>query len=199
MHTYLLRAALAGLLTTAIFLFMRYLISPEELPEVDESESMEVRITREERDEQTRRNERKVPEEPLNTPPPPPPRLQQQQVALGEEGVDYNFEWEKPGSTGGHQMPMITDRRAMPIVRIPPRYPQRALMRNVEGWVLLEFTITASGTVEDIRVVEAEPPNVFDQESMRALRNWKYQPKLVNGRPVAQPGMRDIIVFEIKD
>lgn len=63
---------------------------------------------------------------------------------------------------------------------------------------MLEFTITATGSVEDVRVIDAEPPNVFDRESRRALQGWKYQPKMVNGQPVPQTGMQDMIVFEIQ-
>ncbi|MEX1033796.1 MAG: energy transducer TonB [Cellvibrionaceae bacterium] len=199
MLVYLTRAAMAGLLTVAIFLFMRYLINPQNPPTLEDDPGVDIRITREKRKEETERRQRKLPAEPEQTPPPPPPASQQERVTLGEGQGGYEYDWSEWKAGEGQQMPMDTDRRAMPMVRIPPQYPERALRQGIEGWVLLEFTITPVGTVEEIRIVEAEPPNVFDRASIRALQGWKYQPKMVNGQPVAQSGMRDLIVFEIQD
>jgi protein TonB len=201
MFSYLGRVAIAGLLTVSIFLFMRYLINPQNPPELKETEQVDIRITREKREESTQRKDRKMPEEPMKTPPPPPPAQAEEQVNLedGGGGGGYEFAFGELKTMDAATMPMSTDRRAIPIVRIPPRYPETALRRGIEGWVLLEFTITELGSVEDIKVVDADPPNVFERESIRALKNWKYQPKVVNGKPVPQPGMQDIIVFEIKN
>lgn len=77
---------------------------------------------------------------------------------------------------------------ALPLVRVEPRYPARALRRGKEGYVILSFTINSAGRVEDIQVVEAQPENWFEEEAVRALRKWKYRPMRVDGQPVAQPG-----------
>jgi protein TonB len=67
-----------------------------------------------------------------------------------------------------------------------PVYPAQALRDGTRGWVELEFTITASGTVRDIEVVGAEPRGVFDAAASDAVAEWRYQPRVVNGQPVAQ-------------
>jgi protein TonB len=67
-----------------------------------------------------------------------------------------------------------------------PVYPAQALREGTRGWVELEFTITASGTVRDIEVVEAEPRGVFDAAASAAVADWRYKPRVVNGQPVAQ-------------
>lgn len=198
MITCLGRAVMATLLTAGIFLFMRYLISPQNPPALEETPGVDIQITRDKREETSEREQRQLPKEPEKTPPPPPPAKAQERVSLDQGEGGYEHDWTAWKTDGAQQMPMDTDRRAMPVVRIPPQYPERALRRNIEGWVLLEFTITATGSVEDIRVIDAEPPNVFDRESRRALQGWKYQPKMVNGQPVPQTGMRDMIVFKIQ-
>ncbi len=72
-----------------------------------------------------------------------------------------------------------------PVVQNPPLYPSSALRRHIEGYVILEFTVTRAGSVEAPRVVESRPPGVFDRAALAAVRRWRFKPKLENGRPVA--------------
>ncbi len=55
-----------------------------------------------------------------------------------------------------------------------PIYPQSALMRGIEGQVVVEFGLATDGSVEDLRVVRAEPAGLFDQAAIHAMRSWKY-------------------------
>lgn len=66
-----------------------------------------------------------------------------------------------------------------------PRYPTAAMRANQEGWVELAFTITASGDVSDVKVVDAQPRHVFDRAAMDAVTRWKYQPATQDGNPIA--------------
>jgi TonB family protein len=75
-------------------------------------------------------------------------------------------------------------RAAVVIHQVTPRFPMRAKRIGVEqGVVTLEFTIDKSGAVKDAVVVTAEPARVFEEEALKALAHWRYQPKLVNGTP----------------
>ncbi|MCP5045038.1 MAG: energy transducer TonB [bacterium] len=74
---------------------------------------------------------------------------------------------------------------AVPLVRVEPTYPPRAQRAGIEGHVDLRFDITAAGTVEDVEVIAAKPPGVFDREAIRAVRKWRYNPTLQ-----ANPGVR---------
>ena len=76
-------------------------------------------------------------------------------------------------------------RELQPIVRIPPEYPMRARTARIEGFVELRFTVTEAGTVENPEVFRAMPPGVFDSAAIRAVRRWKYQPQMVDGKPRA--------------
>jgi protein TonB len=60
-------------------------------------------------------------------------------------------------------------------------YPRDAAMNGTEGWVKVEFTITEVGTVKDPRVIEAEPPRIFNREAIRAILKWKFKPRVIDG------------------
>lgn len=87
--------------------------------------------------------------------------------------------------------------QVIPLVRIPPRYPMRARMRRIEGWVKLEFTITPQGTVKDIRVVEAYPKGVFERAAVEAIARWKFKPLVIDGRPVEQRAVQ-LLEFKLR-
>jgi len=72
------------------------------------------------------------------------------------------------------------------IVARDPVYPVQALRNGTAGWVELEFTIAPNGTVRDIEVVSAEPRGVFDGAASDAVAAWRFRPRVVNGRAVAQ-------------
>jgi periplasmic protein TonB len=76
-------------------------------------------------------------------------------------------------------------RELTPLVRIPADYPIPALMKGIEGFVELRFTVTETGSVANPEVLRADPPGVFERAAMRAVLKWKYQPQLVDGKPTA--------------
>ena len=87
--------------------------------------------------------------------------------------------------------PAIAAALAMPsdeldrVFSTDPVYPSAALRNHVEGWVELNFTITETGTVRDIDVVDSSPPGVFESAASEALGSWRFKPRLANGQPAA--------------
>lgn len=77
----------------------------------------------------------------------------------------------------------------IPVSRIDPIYPKRARILKQEGYVKMEFTITAFGTVRDVRVVDSCPENMFDEAAKRALLKWKFKPKVEDNQKVEQVAM----------
>jgi TonB family protein len=63
-----------------------------------------------------------------------------------------------------------------------PVYPPAALRDRVEGWVELNFTITETGAVRDIEVVDSSPRGVFESAAMEALGSWRFKPRIANGQ-----------------
>ena len=74
----------------------------------------------------------------------------------------------------------------VPLVIVKPIYPNRAASRGTEGWVKVEFTITADGTVADAVVVKSEPEGTFDDAALAAIEQWEFKAKIVNGIAVPQ-------------
>ena len=71
-----------------------------------------------------------------------------------------------------------------PLNRIEPVYPQTALAGEIGGWVTLLLLIDESGRVTDASVVDAFPPDVFEESALRALAATVYSPAQKNGRAV---------------
>ncbi|MBY0399587.1 energy transducer TonB [Myxococcota bacterium] len=137
----------------------------------------------------------------VNTAPPAPlPTL----AALPGQSLTEGFtvreidagEGTDPSGNDEERLPSL-DGDAIPLVRVEPRYPAQAMRQGREGRVLVEFTIGRSGSVEAARVIAAEPEGVFDREALEAVRQWKYNPRIEQGRPVPQPGIRTTITFRI--
>jgi protein TonB len=63
-----------------------------------------------------------------------------------------------------------------------PSYPPIAVAARVEGTVVLAASISASGTIQNLRVVSGHP--MLQQAAMDAVSNWRYRPFLLNGQPV---------------
>lgn len=85
----------------------------------------------------------------------------------------------------------------IPLVRAAPNYPPKALAEGRAGHVQLEFDVTASGTVENISVVESSDAE-FEEPAMSALAEWRYLPRIVAGKRVRHEGVHTIIRFVLE-
>jgi protein TonB len=65
---------------------------------------------------------------------------------------------------------------------VPPVYPDVAKAARVQGVVTIEAIIGPTGQVEDAKVIRSIP--MLDQAALDAVRQWEYQPTLLNGVPV---------------
>lgn len=99
------------------------------------------------------------------------------------------------GGPGGMN---IAEGDYLPIVRVAPVYPARALSRGLEGFVDLSFTVTATGTVKDPIVLQSSS-SLFERAATRAVLKFKYKPRVVDGVPVEVPGVKTRISFQIEE
>jgi len=190
---------LAGGVTFGLFWLMQSLIGVE--GELDQSERTKViDFVRVKRTEEVKKKEREPPKkEEIDDTPPPPDFQMDQSSSLdgGGIGISAGVDTSMGLDTGGGFSMASADGDAVPMVRVPPQYPERALQRGVEGRVLIEFTISRSGAVKDAKVIAYEPSTIFNKAALRAVRQWKYNPKIVNGKAVEQPGVRIAIPFRL--
>jgi protein TonB len=75
---------------------------------------------------------------------------------------------------------------AVLVDKVSPKYPRRAYERQIEGWVKVEFTVTAQGTVSNPAVVAAEPSDTFDEAALDAVARFRFKPKMVDGVATSQ-------------
>ena len=90
-----------------------------------------------------------------------------------------------------------SDGEYLPIVRVAPIYPNRALSRGLEGYVDLMFTVTTAGTTRD-PVVTFSTSSLFESAAKKAVLKFKYKPRIVDGKPVEVPGVETRIRFELE-
>lgn len=72
-------------------------------------------------------------------------------------------------------------RRAVPISTRSPCFPQRAFDQKIEGFVEILYVVKSDGSVTNIRVKGAQPPNLFEAAAIEAVRTWYYDEKLLRG------------------
>lgn len=99
------------------------------------------------------------------------------------------------GGPGGMN---IAEGDYLPIVRVAPVYPARALSRGLEGYVDLSFTVTTAGTVRE-PIVLFSTSSLFERAATNAVLKFKYKPRVVDGVPVDVPGVKTRITFKIEE
>ncbi len=75
-------------------------------------------------------------------------------------------------------------RELIPMRYITPGYPEVALEQGLEGYVIVSFTVTENGAVQDIVIAESDPAGVFDAVALDAARRLRFEPRLVADTPV---------------
>jgi protein TonB len=69
--------------------------------------------------------------------------------------------------------------------KVTPEYPELARQARLTGSVILQAVITRDGTVQDVKVLRVDKPNLgFEAAAVAAVQQWRYKPATQNGRPV---------------
>lgn len=154
--------------------------------------------------QEVRLKERRLPPKPRPVDPLRPPEKVRVDQRSDVQHMQIDFDMPAvEGSLGGGSGPWLGayvprrggpmhDGDVLPIVRIEPQYPREALVRGIEGWVRVEFMILEDGGVGDVKVVNAEPPGIFERNAVRAVMRWKFKPRIENGVAVKRRGAQTI-------
>lgn len=201
MVRFLVSLLLGLAVTFALFSFMAFLVSSGDRNDEKPVDNIivEVNTTPPKSSAEQRR---RVP-----PPPPPPPKAPPKQQAPEPEpaqagGIEFNMpsvSMSAPSAgLSGPGSGIGSDGDATPIVRIEPKYPMAAARDGIEGYVVMTFTIDALGGVTDVKVIEAKPKRLFNKAATRALRKWKYKPKVEDGKALIQTGLSVRLDFNIE-
>lgn len=191
-------AVLAAATTFGLLLLMHFLIAADFKAPAEGEERKIADILMPERQIETNFDVEKPekPEDP-ETPPPPMPEPDFQQPDVSPNALNMAAPKVAPALDVKGVGNFASDGEYLPIVKVQPQYPSRALSRGIEGYVIVEFTVTTNGSVRDPVVVEAEPANIFDNAAIKAALKFKYKPRVIDGEPVEVPGVRNKITFAI--
>ena len=133
----------------------------------------------------------------------PPPAPEVPRMAFSAGSVESNVATLSPTVDAGSAMSKMSlsagsDRDTIPLVRVPPDYPQRAISRGLEGWVQVQFTITGTGAVKDAVVVKSSS-KIFEEAALKSILRWRYNPKIEGGVAVDRVGVQTIIRFTLEN
>ena len=190
-----------GLMVTLfLFWFMQYMIETADRTLDEENRGALVDFVRLERDESVQRRQAK-PEKPPppEAPPPQPPTPQldnldptAEKIAIQSAPVQTDIEM-----TGGFSLG-VGEGDYLPIVKVAPIYPQRALSRGIEGYCVVQYTVTRQGTISDPFVVEDQcTSSLFHRASIQAALKFKYKPRILDGQAVEVPGVQNKFTYSI--
>lgn len=188
--------------TAALFWTMQYLIetADRELNEGNSGNLVDfVRLKRDESIQRRQLKPKKPP--PPDAPPPQPPTPQldnlnpnAEKIAISAAPVETDIEM-----TGGFSLG-VGEGDYLPIVKVSPIYPQRALSRGVEGYCVVQYTVTRQGTIRDPVVIEDQcTSSLFHRASLQASLKFKYKPRVIDGQAVEVPGVQNKFTYEIEE
>jgi protein TonB len=186
-----------GVFTMSVFWLLWHLVGrPIDVHGLKEAARIDFSRMRRDTEVQTKRDEKVQREK-------PPPAPEMPKMSFSTAGIENNVATLTPvvdarGAMTRMSMSAGSDRDVIPLVRIAPDYPPRALSRGLEGWVQVQFTITPTGTVKDPMVVNAEPKGMFDDAALKAIARWRYNPKVEGGVAVERVGVQTIIRFQLE-
>jgi protein TonB len=193
---------LAVIITLFLFWFMQAMIEMGAGPLDENSRGSLVDFVRVKRDETPDRAKRK-PEKPPppDAPPeqPPTPQLDNldpsaDKIAISAVPVTTDIEM-----TGGFSLG-VGEGDYLPIVKVAPIYPQRALTRGIEGFCVVEYTVTRQGTTRDPFVVEDQcTSSLFHRASLQAALKFKYKPRILDGEATEVRGVQNKFTYEITE
>jgi len=197
---YLFSIVVGSVITLSLIFVMHLLIEHAEDAISKEGTKHQLDFVRVKRNE-TLNTEDFTPEKPEKPPEVPPEAPPQDSDAVDPNAPTINI----PAPTvsaevdiGGPGGMNIAEGDYLPIVRVAPVYPARALSRGVEGYVDMMFTVTTTGTVKD-PTVTFSTSSLFDRAATRAVLKFKYKPRVVDGVPVEVPGVTTRIRFELEE
>ena len=129
----------------------------------------------------------------------PPPEMQAPQAAEFDVDTSISVSFAPKADVeigiGGLS---VSDGEYLPIVKVAPIYPRRAQTRGLQGYCIVEYTVTKSGSIRDPKAVDCQPSGVFDSASVKASLKFKYKPRVVDGEPIEVPGVRNKFTYTLE-
>lgn len=118
--------------------------------------------------------------------------LEQQRVAEAQRQQVAAAEQARRAATAA-----AASRSYQPIAKQAPAYPQRALDKGIEGQCTVRYTVSPQGRVERPEALDDCHP-LFVRPSLAAAQRFRYRPRVVDGRAVAVPNVKNTFTYRIE-
>ncbi|MFM2590085.1 energy transducer TonB [Vibrio sp. TBV020] len=203
MNRLLIAMPIALAFSLAIFTGMAWMVDAGHQRAPEKSEALSFNMVMVENEQEVQRRQRSVPEQPKapevpEHAPTSQAKTQLTQISpMSQPSLGLNTAVDGLAITAPTFGDFGVNQQVMPLYRVEPRYPAKALKRGAEGYVIMKFTIDPTGKPTNVEVMEANPRRMFEREAVRALKKWKYQPKIVDGSAVAQVGQTVRLEFKL--
>ncbi len=197
---YAFSIVIGTVVTLSLLFIMQLLIVTGKQALTDPRERHKLEFVRVKRNENVNTQDL-VPEKPPKPPETPPETPPQDRDNIDPDAPSIDIPrptLNADTSIGGPGGMNIAEGDYLPIVRVAPVYPSRALSRGLEGFVDMSFTVTTAGTVKDPIVLQSTS-SLFERAAERAVLKFKYKPRVVDGVPVEVTGVKTRITFELED
>lgn len=202
MNRNLIRLAIGSVLAVPVagglFFIMQYLIASADLNIDDKKQHRLADIHMPIREITTNLAEAK-PDKP-DDPEEPPPDL-----ATPDMDMDMNLEAINMAPAATMQVAIIgtggmsaSDGEYLPIVKVAPIYPRRAQTRGIEGYCIIEYIVTKTGSISDPVAIDCQPSGIFERASLKASLKFKYKPRVVDGEAIAVAGVQNKFTYELE-
>jgi protein TonB len=188
---------IAGIVTFSLFVLMARLIENNEIPEAVKEAPVLISPIFEQPKENTIQKPKPLPPPEIKARPEPTKITQEVDPSLDLVGFNPNPVDIEPINIDSGLGKLNQNGEVRPVIRVPPKYPVDAARDGLEGWVELSFSVTESGGVDNIEVIDSKPRRTFDQAARRALAKWKYRPKIVDGKALVQHGLTVKLLFNL--
>lgn len=199
-------AGLLGVITTLSLLFLMYQLVNNDLGEMKQKKTVKIPdIVMTETKIETRYEDAKPekPEAPEVPPDLPEPEFEAPRVS--GEALNMSAPIAKAGIDVGAGSLAFSEGEYLPIVKVPPEYPSTALSRGIEGYCTVVYTVTETGATRDPEPIpdqcvtkDGKPTTVFNRASVRAALKFKYKPKVVDGKAVEVPGVKNRFTYTMQ-
>lgn len=115
-------------------------------------------------------------------------------IQISDLGVEKGMEITDGFSFGA------SEGEYLPIVKVAPIYPIQASSKKIEGYCVVIYTVTNTGTVKDVSVVEDRcTSRYFYRSSVKAAYKFKYKPRVIDGEAIEVPGVMNRFIYELVD
>jgi protein TonB len=194
---YVIAIGIGAAVTFGLLFVMQYMIASGQNALGDNEAFRIVDFVRVERNEVVEKKKEKPekPPEPEQAPEMPEPQLTNfdstLRIAMAAPAVTMNSSLNGLGFG-------VSDGEYLPIVKVAPVYPPRAAARGLEGYVVVQYTVTTTGDTRDVTIVESSS-SLFDRAAVESAQKYKYKPRVIDGTAVEVAGVTTRIEFVLED